>query len=241
MFEEQTAIAGGIAPYIPYRTFRTFIDDVRQQGIPSRFDASALQRFSGSVRTQLLSALRFLNLVSTGNEPLPSLMSLHDAIELDQWRDALAQVLDKAYGPIMALDLAHITPTHLNQEFGAHYKAKDAVTQKQVTFFLHAAKDAGIALSSRVVNKTRTRTKIARRPTTAAKKTGDVKEKITHDNGTGGGTGHRELPPGTTRTPIALGTDRLAYIELPMGWDSKKELKKLLKLLELSLGDNVEE
>ena len=41
-----------------------------------------------------------------------------------------------------------------------------------------------------------------------------------------------------TRTPIALGAGRLAYIELPHGWDSKKELNKLLKMLRLALGDD---
>lgn len=42
-----------------------------------------------------------------------------------------------------------------------------------------------------------------------------------------------------TRTPIALGAGRLAYIELPHNWE-KRELKKLLRMLELALGDDDE-
>ncbi len=38
--------------------------------------------------------------------------------------------------------------------------------------------------------------------------------------------------------PILLGPNRIAYIQLPNDWD-KKDLPKLLKLLELSLGDDV--
>jgi hypothetical protein len=42
------------------------------------------------------------------------------------------------------------------------------------------------------------------------------------------------------RVPIALGPNRRVYIELPADWNSKKDLGKLLKLLQLSLGDDVE-
>jgi hypothetical protein len=53
----------------------------------------------------------------------------------------------------------------------------------------------------------------------------------------------REPPPppeDVTRTPIPLGPGRLAYIELPKGWESK-DLKKLLRLLTLALGEDSEE
>ena len=55
----------------------------------------------------------------------------------------------------------------------------------------------------------------------------------------------RKEPPPTTavastpdviRTPLPLGPGRLAYIELPKDW-KPSELKKLLRLLALSLGD----
>lgn len=41
------------------------------------------------------------------------------------------------------------------------------------------------------------------------------------------------------RVPLPLGASRLAYIELPPDWN-KKELRKLIKLLEISLGDDEE-
>jgi hypothetical protein len=43
-----------------------------------------------------------------------------------------------------------------------------------------------------------------------------------------------------TRTPIPLGPSRLAYIELPHDWSSR-ELPKLIKLLQISLGEDSEE
>jgi hypothetical protein len=39
--------------------------------------------------------------------------------------------------------------------------------------------------------------------------------------------------------PLPLGPNRLAFIELPADWN-KKELRKLIKLLEISLGDDDE-
>lgn len=47
------------------------------------------------------------------------------------------------------------------------------------------------------------------------------------------------LPAGVIRTPLALGPGRLAYIELPKDW-KPAELKKLLRLLALSLGDDAD-
>ena len=47
------------------------------------------------------------------------------------------------------------------------------------------------------------------------------------------------IPPKVIRTPIPLGPGRLAHVELPADW-KPKELKKLLKMLELALGDDEE-
>jgi hypothetical protein len=44
---------------------------------------------------------------------------------------------------------------------------------------------------------------------------------------------------GVVRTPIPLGVGRLAHIELPHDWD-KREMKKLLKMLEIVLSDDEE-
>jgi hypothetical protein len=38
--------------------------------------------------------------------------------------------------------------------------------------------------------------------------------------------------------PLLLAPNRIVYVRLPDDWDSKKDLGKLLKLLEISLGDN---
>ncbi len=46
-------------------------------------------------------------------------------------------------------------------------------------------------------------------------------------------------PPPAQGLPILLGPNRLAYIQLPNDWD-KKDLPKLVKMLQLALGDDTE-
>ena len=60
-------------PYTSYRTFKTFIQDLHEHGVPSRIDRSVLTHFSGVVGTQLMHALRFLGLVEEqGRRPSAS-------------------------------------------------------------------------------------------------------------------------------------------------------------------------
>ena len=54
----------------------------------------------------------------------------------------------------------------------------------------------------------------------------------------------KEVPPRSPSTaeaertiPIPLGVGRLVRIELPEDWDAAKDLPKLVKMLQLSLGD----
>jgi len=57
-----------LPPYISYRTFDNFIGRLQQQ-VPSRIDRSYWgETLSGSTGTQLMSALRFLNLVDANGK-----------------------------------------------------------------------------------------------------------------------------------------------------------------------------
>lgn len=172
-----------IPPYTSYKTFRTLIDDLRTHGVPSHIDRDVLKRFSGSVGTQLMTALRFLKLISDANEPEAALEALVEAKEPDQWKKALGSTLKASYGDIMALDLKRATPMALSKEFKERYTGKDDVVKKCVRFFVHAVKDAGIELSPRIVNATRER----RRSTTNKPKKG--RPATENDDGNGGNNG----------------------------------------------------
>jgi len=138
-------------PYTSYRTFKTFIQDLREQGVPSRIDRSVLTRFSGVVGTQLTHALRFLGLVADHGRPTQRLTELVNAYGAGDWPGKLLELLRQEYAPMFAIDLETATPSHFNEAFRKAFPAADAVVQKCVTFFLYAASDAGVKISARVL------------------------------------------------------------------------------------------
>ncbi len=150
-------------PYTSYRTFRTFIDDLREHGVPSRIDRSVLTRFSGVVGTQLTHALRFLGLVDEAGQPTPRLRELVSAQDAGRWPETLLELLRQQYAPMFAIDLETATPSHFNEAFRRAFPAADAVVQKCVTFFLYAANDAGVKISGRVLKGRKPRSLAPRR------------------------------------------------------------------------------
>jgi Family of unknown function (DUF5343) len=138
-------------PYTSYRTFTTFIQDLREHGVPSRIDRSVLTRFSGVVGTQLIHALRFLGLIEDEGRPTERLRALVTAESDGRWPEMLLELLRQEYAPLFAIDLESATPSHFHDTFRKAYPAADAVVQKCVTFFLYAASDARVKISGRVL------------------------------------------------------------------------------------------
>ena len=147
----ERAKSSGTPPYTSYRTFKTFIEDLHEQGVPSRIDRSVLTRFSGVVGSQLMHALRFLGLIEDDGRPTQRLKELIKAHGAGHWPEKLLEVLREEYAPMFAIDLASATPSHFNEAFRRAFPAADAVVQKCVTFFLYAANDAGVKVSGRVL------------------------------------------------------------------------------------------
>jgi hypothetical protein len=150
-------------PYTSYRTFKTFIQDLREHGVPSRIDRSVLTRFSGVVGTQLMHALRFLGLIEDHGHPTQRLKDLVNAHGAEHWGDKLLELLRQEYTPMFAIDLETATPSHFDEAFRRAFPAADAVTQKCVTFFLYAANDAGLRISGRVMKGRKPRSLTPRR------------------------------------------------------------------------------
>jgi Family of unknown function (DUF5343) len=162
-------------PYTSYRTFKTFIQDLSEQGVPSRIDRSVLTRFSGVVGTQLMHALRFLGLIADDGRPTQRLTELVTAHGAGDWPAKLLELLRQEYAPMFAIDLETATPSHFNGAFRKAFPAADAVVQKCVTFFLYAAADAGVRISARVLKGRKPRSLTpSKRPSSAQPRTADV-------------------------------------------------------------------
>src|SRR5208283_2521044 len=168
----ERARSTGTPPYTSYRTFKTFIEDLREHGVPSRIDRSVLTRFSGVVGTQLMHALRFLGLIEDHGRPTQRLKELVNAHGAPHWPERFSELLRQVYAPMFAIDLETATPSHFNDAFRKAFPAADAVVQKCVTFFLNAANDAGVKISGRVLKGRKPRS------STPRKKPGPARAKV---------------------------------------------------------------
>ena len=133
-------------PYIPYLTFKNFITWLDTDGIPLRFDRSAWEKkYSGSTGPQLLAGLRFLGLLD-GETPTPKLEKLIDSQGED--RDPfLVEILKESYGTIDFSALSRATPNMLREWMESYGIAGDTV-RKAESFFVNAAKELEIPMSS---------------------------------------------------------------------------------------------
>ena len=154
-------------PYTSYRTFKTFIEELHEHGVPSRIDRSVLTRFSGVVGAQLMHGLRFLGLIGDDGRPTQRLKELANAHGAANWPETLLELLRQEYSPMFAIDLETATPSHFGGAFRKAFPAADAVVQKCVTFFLYAANDAGVQISGRVLKGRKPRSSAPRRKPTS--------------------------------------------------------------------------
>src|SRR6266478_5192805 len=51
-------------PYLPFRTFKSYIESLSSSGIPAKIDRTVLRSRSGSEQTMILASLRYLGLIS---------------------------------------------------------------------------------------------------------------------------------------------------------------------------------
>lgn len=138
-----------VPPYVPYRTFQTFLEFL-QDGIPARIDRSVWgSRFSGSSGTQLMTALKVLQLVDAEGHPQPVLEELVFA-EGERRRRLLRGLLEDYYKPVFRLNLARATRNQFHEAFRS-FGAREGVLTKCEAFFIRAAQDAGIQLSQYIL------------------------------------------------------------------------------------------
>ena len=144
---EQTST---IPPYVPYRTFQTFLEFLLEEGIPDRIDRTVWgSRFSGGSGTQLMTTLKVLKLVDAESRPSQDLDDLVHA-EGDDRRSTLRHVLERFYGPVFELDLTRASKGQFHEAFRS-FGTKEGVLTKCEAFFIRAAQAAGIELSKRIV------------------------------------------------------------------------------------------
>jgi hypothetical protein len=142
-------------PYLSYRTFTGFIDRLRR-GIPNRIDRSVMSSLSGSNQSQLMAALRYMELISPTGVPGERLTGLVHS-EGAEFQKALREILMASYPFLFeGFDLRRATADELTRAF-ANAGASGDTVRKCVSFFLTAAKHADLQVSPFTLSRRRVR------------------------------------------------------------------------------------
>ena len=141
-----------IAPYIPFLTLKNLVATLKSTTIPPVIDSSVLRNMSGSMRSQVMSALRFLNLIDENDKVQEGLKRLVNAYETDGWKSVLGGLITPAY-VVMELDFDRSsgTSSQINEAFRKNGNVEGQMLEKAVRFYLAALKEADIPFSPHFV------------------------------------------------------------------------------------------
>jgi len=136
-----------IPPYIAYRTFRNFLVQLENQGLPARIDRSVLAHKSGSIQSQLLLALRFLGLVRRSGKPTDDLKRLIEGSSdsrMAHFRGLLKRSYPFVFGS--GFDLETATSDQAEELFG-QTGASGETLRRCLSFFVLAVRDSSLPIS----------------------------------------------------------------------------------------------
>lgn len=135
-------------PYLPFQTYWRFIEELSAHPLPPVIDRSLMGTKSGSDQVNLMAALRTFGLIDENRSVRPELVELA-AGEPEQRKEKLARLVSRYYGRALEVSEQNGTEQQLHHCFRDNYGIDGADTRrKAVTFFLHAARYAGIPLSA---------------------------------------------------------------------------------------------
>jgi hypothetical protein len=143
-------------PYVSYRSFLTLIEELKR-GLPARIDRSYWgDKFSGSTGTQLMSALRFLNLIDPGGIPTGTLRELVSARGTPR-TEIIRKISHESFTFLASdsFDSETATYSQLEEMFNDVYQVDRDVARKCIKFFIEIAGDGGIPLSPFITKKSK--------------------------------------------------------------------------------------
>jgi hypothetical protein len=172
-------------PYGGFRTFWNFIEQLHEhRPLPQVLDKSVMGNRGGSARAELYLALRFLGLIDGQKAPTDKL----EALTTDPTMEKLRGLVEEAYAPLIALDLATATPSQVAAAL-SDLGATSSTVERSRAFFLHAAEATGIEHGHRLKS-TRSGSKGPRKTRSTTRRT-----RVRVGGGNDSRTEPSELPP----------------------------------------------
>jgi hypothetical protein len=158
-------------PYVSYRTFRNFIDEL-QHRMPARIDRSYWgERLSGSTGVQLMAALRFMGLVDGDGVPTERLRELVSARGA-QRNELLRQIAYEAFDFVLRgrFDPQTATYAQIQEVFQNNFQLTGDVNRKCLKFFVALASEVDVPLSPFITSRMRVTTAPGTKGTTRKSK-----------------------------------------------------------------------
>jgi hypothetical protein len=136
-------------PYMSFLTFWNFIDELSRKPLPPRIDRSLMGSKSGTDQANLAMALTSFGLTDSEANVQPVLRGLV-AADVETRKQMLSDLVNTNYAGPMRVSGQNGTQTDLAAAFRDDYPAIASADtrRKAITFFLHAARTAGIEVSA---------------------------------------------------------------------------------------------
>jgi hypothetical protein len=122
-------------PYVSYSRFWAYINELAEHHPPPQY---LLEDKSGPGDSELRTALRFFGLIDGDGRATQSLRML----VTKPTPTAMRPLIEQQYGPVIALNLRTATTRQVEETLRS-MGATDGVIAKALTFFVHAAQNAG--------------------------------------------------------------------------------------------------
>ena len=206
-------------PYLPWKTFKGFLENLKSVGVPGRIDSSVMRAMSGSAQSQMRTGMRFLDLIDDGGSVTSRLQELVGAVGSESWKETLAPVLTESYSDVLGdLDIRTATLIQLNERFRNAGGVEGSVREKAIRFFLAALSDAGIPYSPHLVGRPVAASNGNARPRPRAPRAqaGRTRREKAHSSGVPSKEPSHQMepPPGSRRftLPVPGKTDALLVL-----------------------------
>lgn len=137
-------------PALSHATLSNFLDAFKgTEQIPTHIDKSLLSTQSGAIQSAILNTLKFLEFTTEDGKP-SEMFYEYVATEKSERAAIWHKVLTKHYDFLLShVDIERTTSALVADRFRTQNISGDTV-RKAVTFFLHAAKAAGLKVSAHV-------------------------------------------------------------------------------------------
>lgn len=135
-------------PYMSFQTFWNFTDELSKKPLPPRIDRSVMAGKSGTDQANLYLTFTSFRLIDEKTNVLPLLEELV-AADSEQRKALLAKMIEEHYAEPMRISADNGSEKDLQDVFRDSYPAiaSGDTRRKAITFFLHAARLAGLELS----------------------------------------------------------------------------------------------